>query len=200
MKITVKDEAEVLIEIKKSKYIGHIFPISSQDEAKELIKEVNKIHNKATHNCYAYIVEGLEKSNDDGEPSGTAGKPILECIKNKDLKDVLVVVTRYFGGIKLGANGLVRAYNDAASEAIHKANKIMIKSLPIYDYEFDYSLINIVEKYLSDKDIRIIDKIYDIKVNYILALNDDFNDDLFNYTNGKIKIIYKENKDFEFNM
>lgn len=200
MKITVKNDKEELIEIKKSKFIGHIFPIKTQEEAKELIKEVNKIHNKATHNCYAYIVEGLEKSNDDGEPGGTAGKPILECIKNNNLEDVLVIVTRYFGGIKLGANGLVRAYNDAASEAIHNAEKIMIKSLPIYNYEFDYSLINIIEKYLSDKDIRIIDKIYDLKVNYILAINEDFNDDLFNYTNGKIKIEFVEDKEFEFNV
>ena len=200
MKITVKSDKEQLIEIKKSKFIGHIFPIKTQEEAKELIKEVNKIHNKATHNCYAYIVEGLEKSNDDGEPGGTAGKPILECIKNNNLEDVLVVVTRYFGGIKLGANGLVRAYNDAASEAIHSADKIMIKSLPIYNYEFDYSLINIMEKYLSDKDIRVIDKIYDLKVNYILAINEDFNDDLFNYTNGKIKIDFVENKEFEFKL
>ena len=198
MKITVKNDHEELIEIKKSKFIGHIFPIKNQEEAKELIKETNKIHNKATHNCYAYIVDGLEKSNDDGEPGGTAGKPILECIKNNDLQDVLVIVTRYFGGIKLGANGLVRAYNDACSIAIHNAKKIIIKSLPIYNYEFDYSLINIIEKYISDKDIRIIDKVYDLKVNYILAINDNFNDDLYNYTNGKIKITFVENKEFEF--
>ena len=201
MKITIKNKEEVLIEIKKSKFIGQIFPIKSQEEAKEIIKEVNKIHNKATHNCYAYIVEGYEKSNDDGEPSSTAGKPILESIKNNNLEDVLIIVTRYFGGIKLGASGLIRAYNDAASEAIHKAHKIMIKALPIYDYEFDYSLINIIEKFIANKDIRIIDKIYDVKVKYILAINEDnFNDDLINFTNNKVKISFVEDKDFEFQL
>lgn len=199
MKVTIKTPSTNTLEIKKSKFIANIFPIKSADEAKEIIKQISKEHNKANHNCYAYIVDGYEKSNDDGEPSGTAGKPILEVIKNNHLEDVLIIVTRYFGGIKLGASGLIRAYADASNETIKNAHKIIIKSLKVYQYDFDYSLINIIEKFLVDKDIRIIDKIYDVKVSYLLAINEpNFNQELIDYTLNKVKISFVNEQEFEF--
>ena len=110
---------ENLIEIKKSKFYGYLYDITAPSEADQIISSLKKQHKKATHVCYAYkIVGGQEivKFSDDGEPSGTAGRPILGVIEKKDKKNILVAVVRYFGGIKLGAGGLVRAYTKSASE------------------------------------------------------------------------------------
>ncbi len=108
------------LEIKKSKFIGLYFPVKSQDEVVEILNNLKKEHKKATHICYAYrlINPFSEKAFDDGEPSGTAGKPILNVLQKQDKKDTLLVVVRYFGGIKLGAGGLVRAYSKTASETL----------------------------------------------------------------------------------
>lgn len=108
------------LEIKKSKFIGLYFPVKSQDEVVEILNNLKKEHKKATHICYAYRLTNpfSEKAFDDGEPSGTAGKPILNVLQKQDKKDFLLVVVRYFGGIKLGAGGLVRAYSKTASETL----------------------------------------------------------------------------------
>ena len=108
------------LEIKKSKFIGLYFPVKSQDEVMEILNNLKKEHKKATHICYAYRLTSpfSEKAFDDGEPSGTAGKPILNVLQKQDKKDSLLVVIRYFGGIKLGAGGLVRAYSKTASETL----------------------------------------------------------------------------------
>lgn len=114
-----------LVEIKKSKFYGYHFNVNSQDKVKEIVEEIKKENKKATHVCYAYSISSpqfLEKAVDDGEPSGTAGKPILNVIQKQKLSNVLIVVVRYFGGIKLGAGGLVRAYSKTASEAVKEAN------------------------------------------------------------------------------
>ena len=113
------------IEIKKSKFFGYYFNVESQEDVKTILEQIKKENKKATHVCYAFrITKGqyLEKAVDDGEPSGTAGKPILNVIQKQNLSNVLVVVVRYFGGIKLGAGGLVRAYSKTASETV-KENK-----------------------------------------------------------------------------
>lgn len=113
------------IEIKKSKFIGQKFNVSSIDDVNRILADIKKEHKKATHVCYAYRIVGkeyLEKAFDDGEPSGTAGKPILNVIQKQDLKNVLVVIVRYFGGIKLGAGGLLRAYSKTASETLKNDN------------------------------------------------------------------------------
>lgn len=108
------------LEIKKSKFIGLYFPVRSQDEVVEILNNLKKEHKKATHICYAYRLTNpfSEKAFDDGEPFGTAGKPILNVLQKQDKKDSLLVVVRYFGGIKLGAGGLVRAYSKTASETL----------------------------------------------------------------------------------
>ena len=107
---------EIIIE--KSKFIGIIKPLNNKDDVKNILNEIKKEYPKATHYCYGYIVNGLQKSNDDGEPSSTAGKPILETLLKNDLFNVILIVVRYFGGIKLGAGGLTRAYVDSASQTI----------------------------------------------------------------------------------
>lgn len=111
---------EVTIEIKKSKFIGLYYEINSTDEAKEIIEILKKEHKKARHIPYAYKVNNTAKKSDDKEPSNTAGLPIYNIIERKNLDNCLVAVVRYFGGIKLGAGGLLRAYSDAAKEAVSK--------------------------------------------------------------------------------
>ncbi len=118
---TIKSNGQFEITIKKSRFICTLRRINSEEEAKEFIQEIKKEHWKATHNCVAYVLgenQHIQRSNDDGEPSGTAGVPMLEVLKVKDLYNVCAVVTRYFGGIELGAGGLIRAYSNAVSETI----------------------------------------------------------------------------------
>ena len=125
---TVRSEANQEIVIKRSRFIGYAKPVETEEEAIAYIDEIKRLHRAATHNCSAYVVgerDQFQKASDDGEPSGTAGKPILEVIKNKGLKNVVVVVTRYFGGIMLGAGGLVRAYTDGAVAGIEAAGEIV---------------------------------------------------------------------------
>lgn len=109
-------ENEIII--KKSKFIAKLYKINNLNEIDNVINDLKKEYKKATHICYAYIINGQEKAVDDGEPSGTAGKPILNVLQKRKLNEILVVVIRYFGGIKLGAGGLVRAYTKSASEII----------------------------------------------------------------------------------
>src|ERR1700730_11558798 len=128
---TVLTQAEETLLIKKSRFIGYTFPIQSEEEANSFLESIRKKHWDATHNCFAYVLgeqDSIQKASDDGEPSGTAGKPILEVIKQEQIKDVLVVVTRYYGGILLGAGGLIRAYSQTASAALH-ASKIVRRVL-----------------------------------------------------------------------
>lgn len=125
---TVRRYGSQEIIIKKSRFIGHAKPVSTEEEAVAFVEEMKKKYWDATHNCSAYVVgerDQYQKALDDGEPSGTAGKPILEVIKNRGLKNVAVVVTRYFGGIMLGAGGLVRAYTDGAVAGIDAAEPIV---------------------------------------------------------------------------
>ena len=127
--VLISDETE--LEIKKSRFINMVFHIETEEEADAILAEIRKKHYKATHVCWAYVLNTnprRQKASDDGEPSGTAGKPILEVIDHRDLKDVLVVVIRYFGGIKLGTGGLIRAYGGGASDVLNHCTVIKKQS------------------------------------------------------------------------
>lgn len=127
-KITLSEEIASATEvIERSRFIGQVKGVKDEADATNFIASVRKKYYDATHNCYAYTVCGIKRYSDDGEPQGTAGMPILSCIENKGLNDVCVVVTRYFGGIKLGAGGLVRAYNKTASRCIDCAQRIIYR-------------------------------------------------------------------------
>lgn len=124
---TVLSPDQTEIEIKKSRFINMVFHIEAEEEAEAILAEIRKKHYKATHVCWAYVLNSnprRQKASDDGEPAGTAGKPILEVIDHRDLKDVLVVVIRYFGGIKLGTGGLIRAYGGGASDVLNHCSVI----------------------------------------------------------------------------
>ena len=117
---TIKSNIENEIEIKNSKFITKIYK-TGKEEILDILEKIKKEHPKATHYCYAYNSKNYKKSSDDNEPTGTAGKPILNVLEKEELENVLVVIIRYFGGIKLGAGGLIRAYTKATTEALKKA-------------------------------------------------------------------------------
>jgi len=164
---TVRGYGEAEIVIKRSQFIGHAKPVETEEEAVAFIEEIKSRHKQATHNCSAYMVgerDQHQKASDDGEPSGTAGKPILEVIKNKGLKNVAVVVTRYFGGIMLGAGGLVRAYTDGAVAGLEAAGEVYkILHTPV-TLTFDYTLLGMLEYELRGRGVRFGDIEYTDKV------------------------------------
>ncbi|MBQ9945481.1 MAG: YigZ family protein [Clostridia bacterium] len=139
--ITVSRRYDEEYIINKSRFIGYCAPVTTQEQAVEFINEIRKRHSDATHNVYAYQIRSPEYSrySDDGEPQGTAGVPVLDVIKKNGLTDVCVVVTRYFGGILLGAGGLVRAYSHSAKIAVEGANIIRMSPCSVLKVRCDYS-------------------------------------------------------------
>ncbi|MBA4602996.1 YigZ family protein [Thermoactinomyces mirandus] len=144
--LTIGSQGETEITIQKSRFICRAKHVTSEKEAQQFIHAVSKQHWDATHNCYAYLVsENIQKFSDDGEPAGTAGRPILEVIQAKQLQQTAIVITRYFGGIKLGAGGLVRAYSHGASRAIEAAGIIKCQLHQQIIFTFDYSFMGKME-------------------------------------------------------
>ena len=161
---------------KKSRFIAEVHPVTSEEEAMEILEQTRKQYWDARHHCWAYIIgrnPAAERMSDDGEPAGTAGKPILEVIRGRELTNVLVIVTRYFGGIKLGAGGLTRAYSQAVADALKEANIVEKHLIDVYDVSLDYSFTKKFEHLLKVNDIDCINKEYDEQVTYRL-----YNDDL----------------------
>lgn len=154
---TVRRFGSKEIVIKKSRFIGHIMPVETEADAIAFIEGIKKQHYNATHNCSAYMIgerDEIQKQSDDGEPSGTAGKPILEVIRNQGMKNVAIVVTRYFGGIMLGAGGLIRAYTDGAVAAIEAGDPITRILHREFVVELDYTWLGKVENELRGRGIR----------------------------------------------
>lgn len=148
---TIKQLSETKLEINKSLFIAYACPAETEEKALQFIDEIKKRHKEATHNCSAYVIGQhgqYQKADDDGEPSGTAGKPILEVINKSDCKNTVIVVTRYFGGIKLGAGGLIRAYTKAASAALEAAVIIEKQLHTKLTIELGYHLLGTVENQL----------------------------------------------------
>lgn len=164
---TLKQFGQDEVVIKKSRFIGFAKPVTTEEEAIEFIDSIKKEHWSATHNCSAYMIgerDEIQKASDDGEPSGTAGKPILEVIKNQGLKNVVVVVTRYFGGIMLGAGGLIRAYTDGAVIGIAAAQpvyKVLHQEVLV---EIDYTWHGKVENELRNRSMLVGDTSFTDKV------------------------------------
>lgn len=164
---TVKGYGEHEIEIQRSRFIAYIQRAETEEEAQEFIQMIKKKNWNATHNCSAYMIgenDQIQKANDDGEPSGTAGVPILEVLKKKHLKDTVVVITRYFGGIKLGAGGLIRAYGKATSEGLNATGIVERKLMRIIHTTIDYSWLGKIENELRSsvyelKEIHYLDKV-----------------------------------------
>ncbi|UUZ90782.1 YigZ family protein [Paenibacillus sp. P25] len=163
---TVKGFGQAEIVIKKSRFIGFARPVESEEEAIQFIEGIKKEHWSATHNCSAYMIgerDEIQKASDDGEPSGTAGKPILEVIKNQGLKNVAVVVTRYFGGIMLGAGGLIRAYTDGAVAGLAAAQQVYRVLHREMLVEIDYTWLGKVENEPRGRGMRMGRRLLPIK-------------------------------------
>lgn len=182
--------------VEKSEFIGYAKPIKSEEEAREFIEEIKQKHKDATHNVWAYTVGesmNIQRFSDDGEPSGTAGIPTLEVIKKEDLRDVVVVVTRYFGGVKLGAGGLVRAYTKGAKIGLD-AGKI-VEKVPFQEIsvEIDYTLLGKIQNALSDSEFTIKDVEYTENVKmFIYSKNEDVDklkSLLIELTNAKCEVV-----------
>lgn len=163
------------IDIKKSRFITYLIPIRTEDEFNQELAAIRKEHYKATHHCQAFILNddsSIQRMNDDGEPSGTAGVPMLEVLKRNQLTYIMAVTVRYFGGVKLGAGGLIRAYSSAVSEALQKAQLIANSTQMLVQIQLEYNQVDPFNYYLSQTDIPItlIDTQYTDKVTYDLAL------------------------------
>lgn len=164
---TVLEPAETETVIKKSRFIGRVYHVESEEEIDEIISAVRKEHYKSTHVCSAWRLATdplRQKASDDGEPSGTAGRPILEVIERRELKNVLVIVIRYFGGIKLGAGGLIRAYSGAASSVLDAAQIIKKVLCSCISVTIDYSQYGAFKNHLSEWQIAPVSEDFGEKI------------------------------------
>ncbi|MBR1971108.1 MAG: YigZ family protein [Clostridia bacterium] len=190
----VKNQARTETVINKSRFIGTSFSCSSEEEARKIVEQIRKEYSDATHNCYAFIFDTLGNGmrySDDGEPQGTAGLPILEVIKNKGLVNTGVVITRYFGGVKLGAGGLVRAYAGAAADVLNNSEIVEMCEGVIFNVIVDYTLSNVIEK--SFGNALILSKEYSEVITYQLIVKkeqyQDLSSKITDFANGKVQII-----------
>jgi len=193
---TIKEPVQSEVNVKKSQFICSLFPTRTKAESKEIIQKLNQQYSDATHNCTAYIVSDGEGFDDDGEPGGTAGKPMINVLRKNELHNITAVVTRYFGGIKLGAGGLVRAYSKSVMEAIGEAEILEIEEYEIYQISFEYSDIKLADSEVRNNNLEVIDKEYSDKVIYDIVSKD--NRDIlkiFEKHSGKINTTFK-NKQF----
>lgn len=192
---TISNNVKAEITEKKSRFIAHIFYVETTEEANEYIKSIKKKYHDAKHNVYAFAIETKYgeiaiKYNDDGEPSGTAGSPILKILLENGLSNVLVVVTRYFGGVLLGTGGLVRAYSDATIKALGNAR--YIEKTIGYEMEIivEYDQFEQFKYYANKSDIKIVKTEYLDNVNIIVEIAKDALDEFTNNANKKtFKII-----------
>ncbi|WP_416807262.1 YigZ family protein [Bacillus safensis] len=190
--LTVKSRGEHEIVIEKSRFICHIQRAVSEEEAQAFIQSIKKQHWNATHNCSAYLIgehDLIQKANDDGEPSGTAGVPMLEVLKKRKLKDTVVVVTRYFGGIKLGAGGLIRAYGKSVSEAINHVGMVERCLMRTMHTTIDYTWLGKVENELRASSFQLKEIHYAEDVIFETYVEEtqteQFNEWMTELTNGK---------------
>lgn len=161
---TIKENVSAELVEKKSKFIANLFYIESREEAEDIIKMQKKKYYDARHNCYAFRVLGedgiIEKSSDDGEPSGTAGAPMLNILSKMEITNVLVIVTRYFGGILLGTGGLVKAYSNSTKLALEKAEISMLEEGFVYKLELNYSDLENFKYFMKNNEIKILKEEY----------------------------------------
>lgn len=173
---TIENSAVAEIEEKRSRFIGSVFYVESVEEAEEIIKQHKKKYHDARHNCFAYIIKEnivVKKSSDDGEPSGTAGSPILNVIERNNLCNVIIIVTRYFGEILLGTGGLVRAYTEAATNAVNQAKIVEQEKGLEVEFELSYSDIEKFKYYCNLKNIKIVNITYTENVKIVIDLTEE---------------------------
>ena len=192
---TIKEDGQVQEEIKKSRFICHAKRVYSEEEARDFITAIKKEHYKATHNCSAFIVgerSEIKRTSDDGEPSGTAGVPMLGVLENHNLTNVCVVVTRYFGGIKLGAGGLIRAYAGSVALAVKEIGIIEIKEQVGIALQMSYTQYQEYGNFLRKHHLMELDTNFTDQVYTMIYVNKEEKEDikaaLVEFFNGKITL------------
>lgn len=192
---TTAENGTASYEIQKSRFIAYTSHVETEAEARDFVTAIKKKHFDARHNCSAWVLgadSSQQKSNDDGEPGGTAGNPILEAIKQHGLTNVVVVVTRYFGGIKLGAGGLIRAYSHTASLGLEATPCLDVKPFCLMEAEMDYSLLGTVENWIRNEELRTGETAYLDKVTVRLLVEpadcEAISTELTNLTAAQCKI------------
>ncbi|MEG0423817.1 MAG: YigZ family protein [Erysipelotrichaceae bacterium] len=173
--LRIANDYEETQTIKKSRFITYLHRCFSEQEAKDYLLTIKKMHPEATHHCYAFILgenQELQRSNDDGEPHGTAGLPILESLQLNHMCDIIAIVVRYYGGILLGTGGLVRAYSGGVSSALKNAPLVQNITMYRYQIDFSYDLIGKIDYLFKENKIVILDKLYEESVSYIFLCED----------------------------
>ncbi len=196
--LTIQEKVDAELVEKKSKFIATVIPIESEDEAFVVLEKIKKENRDARHNVFSYrIANGPERASDDGEPSGTAGVPILDILRGMKLQNVLVVVTRYFGGILLGTGGLVKAYTDSTKDAIGKAiiiEKVLQKK---YEVEVPYSYNDKIIYLCKNNDYKILETKYEESAKLYVAVKNEmsskFESDILDASNREAKVTVIEN-------
>lgn len=188
-----RHESEKIIE--KSRFITFSAHVESEEEARQFVAEIRSKHSLATHVCFAFISDktgNLQRFSDDGEPQGTAGVPILEVLKAKKLYETAVAVVRYFGGVKLGTGGLVRAYSSSAAENLDGADIRVLEMCREIEIEVDYTGIDSAQKYISSQPCSLLSSDYGEKVRFLVAVKkkdaEGFCEGLVDYMQGRVKM------------
>ena len=184
----IKEDHEEQMEIKKSRFITYLHRTESEADAKAFLTAIRRLHPDATHHCYAFIIgghNGIKRSNVDGGPAGTAGVPMLEGLGRNHMQDIIAITVRYFGGIKLGAGGLIRAYSKSVSHALSTAQITKKQWMEKYEIRFSYDLIGRIDYYFREHCLEILDKAYDEEVCYTYLCDHDNSADFQELSNGK---------------
>ena len=192
---TIKEDGQAQEEIKKSRFICHAKRVYSEEEARAFITAIKKEHYKATHNCSAFIIgerSEIKRTSDDGEPSGTAGVPMLGVLENHNLTNVCVVVTRYFGGIKLGAGGLIRAYAGSVALAVKEIGIVEIKEQAGIQIQMSYAQYQEYGNFLKEHNLMELETNFTDQVETIIFVDkedkEDIKSSLIEYFNGKVTL------------
>lgn len=200
----IKADVQIQTEIKKSKFICYLHRCFSEADAKNFLAEIKRVHPDASHHCYAMVIgDQLTRSNDDGEPHGTAGLPMLETLIGHQLQDIMAVTVRYFDGTLLGTGGLIRAYGGSVREAIHQAVLTETRPMNRYQLTFPYDLIGKLDYFFTSNAIEILDKQYEEQVQYRYQSDQSWENDFREITGGRcipdyletvtVETIYKKN-------
>ena len=196
---TIAHESEIEIVIKKSRFIGYAFLVSSAEEANEKLAALRKRQWDASHHCSAYVLgadKQLQKYSDDGEPQGTAGMPILQVLHHKDVTNTMVVVVRYFGGVLLGAGGLVRAYSEAAAKALDAAGLCQYVPVVRWGFAVDYAHWARLDRFLQSSDIQLEQTDYGAEVLCQGLSREEaweaFRQALYNHCDGRVEVQFAE--------
>lgn len=191
---TILDSYESLLEIERSSFYSFLFPIEDENHAKRIIEEIRKKHPKARHCCYAYKVGPFQKSSDDGEPKGTAGRPLMDVLLKNELDNTLLIVVRYFGGIKLGAGRLLRTYVDSAMLSINKARIYTVCEAYSYKLTLSHSHYDLLLRHLLKNEVDIDDTSFEEEIIMEVSSLNDIEELINSLFHSQIKIERLEKK------